>query len=309
MSACPKVTDMWVNLSTGHSALLQTSWRDCVCSFALITQVDAPHEEADIGAAWGKELCLFSGTEQQHHPPAATSHHRIASPEERTDASHVRELSCWEDCARGRRRTRVIGAWVGFHHCASDSGSYHNKWPRQRQTAAGETGVSANPGAFPPLPINPQHAPARVASVTLSLLQTADLGGFQFHTFCLRKPQPDRTLGFKVGFDPHAGRERVPVACQLATAKKQERQTTLLTPLVRATALVFPGGATPRCKPVRQCDKVSQSSVPTKVPERNNSARETRLLKVMVRKTQQQGGTVHTETTDSEYVSAIRGLS
>ncbi|CAB1439001.1 unnamed protein product [Pleuronectes platessa] len=46
-----------------------------------------------------------------------------------------------------------------------------------------------------------------------------------------------------------------------------------------ATALVFPGGATPRCKPVRQCDKVSQSSVPTKVPERNNSARETRTCR------------------------------
>ncbi|CAB1418126.1 unnamed protein product [Pleuronectes platessa] len=62
--------------------------------------------------------------------------------------------------------------------------------------------------------------------------------------------------------------------------EKQERQTTLLTPLVRATALVFPGGATPRCKPVRQCDMVSQSSVPTKVPERNNSARETRVAPV-----------------------------
>ncbi|CAB1439972.1 unnamed protein product [Pleuronectes platessa] len=63
---------------------------------------------------------------------------------------------------------------------------------------------------------------------------------------------------------------------------KQERQTTLLTPLVRATALVFPGGATPRCKPVRQCDKVSQSSVPTKVPERNNSARGTRRAMLLI---------------------------
>lgn len=40
-----------------------------------------------------------------------------------------------------REENQVISAWVGFLHCASDGGSYDNKWLQLWQTAAGKTGV------------------------------------------------------------------------------------------------------------------------------------------------------------------------